>query len=410
MPYFKVNSLKTVLFDADFLDMALSVGWRPTDRNSALIVDNFIRNGRGDWPLGWDYILEGSLSIDIRADGRMFLSGLQAKTKEELATPSSDTQRIVDAREPFSRSGLNIDQVRSLQPWVGYPIVLHVSGFQYSDWELRGVIRIFWSIFDTEETETTAFRIFSGSDYYAIRGNHVVTAWLGQLSASSSEYQLLNSDGTPLIWPDTLSIFAGSRGADSLSQSDVDAAPGWVQLGPNRNGFVAESFDDQTFEDYPSGAFYGLFRDRAGEAATTYINGVRRVEIITNPGRLDSDGTIQPQPFPPELRSGSIPLATPISAMGTPNRTSQFQARVVSSQVTPEIIDQFTGFIAERSRHVLVLDVPDRSAAGLQSTPMSLLSSTGPLYEIEGIEYYLTEMIEEVDNSALLTMSTAPDG
>lgn len=411
MPNFKVGSVKRVRYDPNVLSSAMHNTWRATDRNAVDIVDTTIQVA-SSFPLGMGYVSEGAYSVRVRPSGHMYLSGLRSKTPEELrlfVDTDSELRYFENPREPFERAALTIDQASALRSFIGYPVEIEVSGFQYGELINNPNFPDISARWYADNTIQELGR--PNVPYFAIRGDASIIGWLGELNADASELELLDASGEPLVLPETMQITTGIDFTERLSELELQTTPPWFIPGTTRWAFLRDDFNAPNPPPpmtFLVGERHGLFADVFGQENTSTINGCRRISVITDPGRIDSNGMMQPFLVPADTSNGPIPLTIPLPFSEEIDRKNSFRARVVSSEVTPEVIDQFTGFVASISRHVLVMQIPDRASAGLLDTPSAFRAISGPLYEIDGVEYFVTSMVEGTGNSVTITLETEP--
>lgn len=233
-----------------------------------------------------------------------------------------------------------------------------------------------------------------------------IKAWLGRYIPGSDEYPLVDFNGNPLRWPERISVPITGDVQLHLERlnmpSDVQdraALPAFASSGPST--FRAGALIPEVFGNY----WYRLHQQAEGDDAISAVNAVSSVETINSPGRIDADGSVQATPYP-NVSVGTIPTTSPIANIVDPMYEDSFGATIVSSEIVPEIRDDLTGAIIELSRQVLVLDVPDRTEAGLSSTPIGYNSSVFPDFMIEGRGFHIVRIEETASERVRMTVSS----
>lgn len=385
MASYKAGSPVTVHFDPAHINRETSEVWRPSPRDS--VFPSRSVPDVGSYPRGGiaDFLSAGALSLVVDPSRNMVLSGLDQRPTRTRTI--GELEGIVDGGIDFRKRFLNATEFEALRQFQGYPVQLRVSQFLETDVDINTGVSLIWPL-------------RPGVEQPVIRSVLTIRAWLGIAVAGTSSYPLANADGSPLRWPAVLS--GASARVDS--SANVGALPAFASAIPSTFG---AGVDAQRLANNPNGRrFPGLFQNAAGQDNSAGLNAVESVRVITSPGRVDSDGAQQPQP----IGTPTIPVLDPVLELTPPTYSETFRATVVSSEINPELIDEVTGIVAERSRHTLLLDVHDRTQAGLADTPAEYNSSTFPDVMIGTRGFWVIDLEETPDERVFVRLSTRPGG
>ena len=111
--------------------------------------------------------------------------------------------------------------------------------------------------------------------------------------------------------------------------------------------------------------------------------------IITQSGRVDSDGTVQPDLG---VSRGGIVLASPFELDGTFD--VKFSARILSSTVRAPVRDPSDARLILAGEHRLSVEVADRFELGLADTPPDLDEARNIRVKLGGIQFRLVNFLE----------------
>lgn len=396
MPSFKPETRVTVQFDPLHISRMSSNLWVPSPRNSIFVTRS--EPDENNYPRGGiaDMLSPGALALTVAPDRSLSLSGMSQEPSRYSQTSSIDPPPLLPGGFDFRKRALNDQEFEALRRFQGYPVQLRVSTFLETDVNVNTGVRTSWSFAVNEDTPV-------------IRSVILIGAWIGLASAGTTEMPLVDSAGEPMLWPASIvgDALAVDTGATPAQIADL---PPHASATPSQFG---SSFTAQRggLNRNPLGlTFVTLFQNRAGQDNSAAVNAVSSVKAITSPGRVDSDGFQQPFTNPPAPATGPLPLIDPILNLQRPNYTDSYGALIVSSDIIPELIEEVTGTVVERSRHTLLLEVSDRTKAGFALTPSEYNSSVFPDLMIEGRGFFIIDMQETQTETIMLTVSTRPGG
>ena len=409
MTRYPIGERIKVNYDRDALEViyfALQV-WRPTfgDAERLVVTPTDLSPDYSDGPRGVREYIHSDIALDFDSDNRASLIGMQFNGFESDGT----LFRRYQSRPQFNKGPLSDDNLSLLSRFEGYPISFTVRMFRTNDQSVRttgddGFTRpesidqswLFWgnrSGWNTTFTDAAGHLIWTGDNnlwsqeaaFQRIQNadgdipfipapEGVITAWIGGPSVDGNRIQLVDSDGGYFNYADAIAAF----NLPDVSNNNL------------------------------------LELNQANADNSLFVNAVRNVFVIRNPGRVDSTGITQPDIVPSTLLEGELPTRDfihPFSAFsdarGELTFGQSFFANVISSDVTPESIDEITDLEIEPSEHILVLDVDDRDAIeGLQDTPSFIKRVDVPVFRIDGNDFYLRDMSEGFGRRITITLTS----
>ena len=378
---FKIGSSKTGMFDEIYVNNSVSNTWRATNRDAIrpLISDFTI----DQYPPGLvgTMLGKGGMSLNIDQRGDMCLGGL-GQIVTAIESESLPLWWWLQGGLDFQKRALTDEEFNAFLPFQGYPIEFSCSVYTKND-PTAGDAIVRWDERETVPPFRSVIRI---------------RAWIGNLLDIQEEIPLTDEDGVVLRWPEELrgditTVDQGVPAGDAL----LDMVPPFAE--------VRLSTPHPQIQGLPAAFYPRLYLLAPGRDNTFLVNAATPPLVLTGPGRIDSDGSMQPDMWP-VLAVPTIPLFVPIPVRDAPIYHQATRMTILSSEIQPELVDLVSQLTVQRPRHVLSVSVPDRSAAGLHSTPQSFSRALYPHYTIDGRGFYIVDMIETDDEEVILTLST----
>lgn len=317
------------------------------------------------FPAGIEEFFSLRLRLRLRLDGTITISGVDRRSVPTQRVVGGDT--FYDLTEyNFIKEALLSDRVEALQKFTGFPFAATFRRVDriVPDGQPRlrnpqtgrllpGTITS-WSVGPPPANEFIPVHSNFEPFIYSRREVSVLLGWMGFPVFGDTEVTVLDVTGAQMRWE-------GMLDSEIAWHEAVDA-------------------------DFQSA-----------------VNGISDIEFITMPGRIDSDGTKQPQ-LPNGWGVGPLPLDSPIVS-STPFRNFvKSRAEVVYSEVVPSFSDLLSEVVVERSRHVLELEIADREAAGLGDTPDQIGASLEPQCRANGKPFFIDRIREGFNKSITLTL------
>lgn len=402
---FPINARVKVEIASGILDSSIiGEGFRERDIDAvpfAGMVPSF-----NSYPSVIGEFLASGYGVSISSDGIASIIGVEQDPITEasaLQGPRLETQTIGFRKVPVSD-----DQIEALSPFFGYPLQIKAKAFfrvaadnilDGKGWLTTENPFIVWNnetgeitnnSFDLERKEERVFDPNTGTflpdpkvTITRISYDEVVfTCFLGALNETSSAFALLNSNGEEL----------------DLSKMSF------------RNVPIVRPLDNSNFEKLARNAAPGVRASAADLAANAFVNGVSRILVVNMQGRVDTSGIVQPDIEGFDVGSeGPIPVRTGFPFSQPFTDFKEGVGRVIHSEVTQSLIDRRDGFVISPSRHRLILEVGDRSALGIGSTPSVISESRYPQARVNGRSFYITSMDELFERRVRITFESISD-
>jgi len=392
MANFKINSRKQVNFDPDvFKANSASVWVRNTVTGAPTL-----RTPQPDLSSGppnvSEYLgetdnfgrIKQGLCLNIDAGRNMFIAGFQDTSIVGKVSGRTDPDYLeFVGGTTFERRALTSTDVEFLRRFQGYPFYILTR-------MIRRGLALTWPDNDPD------FRV--GLDNVPNLGSPIgITAWLPIIGQSADQVQLVDINGDPLKWPLGRSITGVDQIPNRSAYTPSDPLPAFASFFPiDKNDAATVAGKD---------AILHRFTDAA--TANNMINGISTAYAITSPSRVDASGIQQSETFPSGVLEGKIEVVTSAASSLVPDYSAgSFWATVVASSFEPNLISEQTGDTFLNSVHYLTLDVADRVAAGLADTPITIDAPVFPQYQIEGREYFISQITEGFESDLQIVLAS----
>ena len=426
MANFKIGSSKTVFFDPDFVETVTSDVWEPTDRDAVRLSKtdpNF-----NTAPLHLTQYLKNTLDLNVNSNREMFIGEVSNTTRVDNipgATEgqvnkrfglSAGSQFIHQYGATFVRRKLSSQNFNTISAFIGYPVSINFR-FIGEGAFVEGGGSFGASILSWRDSDGLAMRRSEGTVNDKLSSNpFIISGWLGEANVNDRTIPIVDIDGNKLKLPNNILVGSGEN-VPNIDTSDVagiynliSSLPPWLSIDGSFLGGIGDFIIGGTDDENPEFVRYSVFQNAGNDTDQTGANFISELTLINNPERVDADGTIQPQTYPAGVTSGRI-TRTGTSALDADEpdySKASFKATVISSVVEPEIIDEVSLSILQRSYHLLTVEVHDRGSAGLGSIPTSLATPRFPQFQIEGRLYYISSLEEGYGSELILTLTDRP--
>lgn len=336
--------------------------WMETEGDSFIIP--FPQPDFFDYPSQIDDYLISGYALSIQSTGKCSIIGVSREPETRPFDSLQSNSDTISDFYGFRKRALTGVEVETIGQYVGYPVQVTAK----------------WIARNLYGASITAWISGDRGDADVRRNPGAIACFLGALNASNTGYNLINQDGSDFV--------LGNRQAFSqrLNRALVPA-PIWVRTRLN-NEF---SYDFAT-EVLPQ---------------VSNVNGISEIRFLTKPGRRDLDGFIQPAiPGYVSGTPGPIPIRRAVARSEPFKNFNVCNARVVTSEVLPEISDPLQGLIIQPSSHVIEVEVSDRAAIGLGETPQQVGISRQPDAMVDDRPFFIDRIGERENKQVVLTLSS----
>jgi len=402
MTSYKTDTRVQVSYDPNTFSRGLgeTEKWRPrvgVQRVISLDERRAIPPWNDEHPWITPFLVESRLSLDVDANRQMYIGGFE-RVPSVIIDVGNTSKAYATFGPNFRKAGLSPDQLDALGSYKGFPVQVRARMIKKNGQEGGSVQDDSWN--PSQQLPSDQRVTYSG-----LGGVLEFRAWLGTPDLVRQRIPLIEAElsatgeEVPVLWPVDRTIRTASQ--------IVDGEPTPSPLSTNNSAFATPPTSSGGTEWEFDTASFGLgIQGLVVDTLADYINAISDVQIINNPGQTDNDQVNQPQTEPRNSTVGPIDIDGSFASVVPPNYTATFWATVKASRLRTLIKDAFSGFEIQRPEHRMELEIEDRFAAGLGSSPLGLGSQSFPEYQINGNGYFLISIEESDTNRLRVVVST----